>query len=654
MTMHFTLRSLLVSFLLLFIHISRATANEKNSVLRKKGHEFLLEQMKMEISSPLPNLSGQDRYVEISSGQYLRGRVGRKNGQRWFTGIPFAKSPVGDLRWSAPEPPDSWKGVRDAAKFGDSCMQSNSAELLGSGMSEDCLFLNVYAPSSNTSTGSEGKLPVMLFFYGGSWSSGTASCPIYYGEKLVYNSDDAVILVTANYRLNGFGFLGADAMRDSDGSTGNWGLLDQRQAMRWVRSHIAAFGGDPERVTIFGESAGAGSVACHLASKRSFAAVDGPLFSAALMESGSPATPWNSQSMAYAEARARHYVDVLNCTARDGGNITAAEVACLRTKSADEVLAARTGMPSALLTWSPVVDGVELTEEPQETLRKLMAASGSRNDDEMTMATNVTVLLGSNGDEGSEFTELPYDATAEDYESYFISLFGETYAARVLEVYPAAEYNIEGVDGKPGGHGPFYASSRALGDAVFSCPARETARGWASWSNSYVYFFNHTLRVLKVAQNVDPLLQPPPYDSMGVFHSTELGFVFDVEIVLDPKHANDDDDYPAPPDDGNTTYCNERDLADVVGAWWGSFARWHDPNPPSSMMKLNPSCIVPSWPPFNSSNGQTEHFSPQSLDNYLYIGVSSAEQRKGIKDDKCDFWKEMAPIPVSAVFGDLF
>ena len=133
----------------------------------------------------------------------------------------------------------------------------------------------------------------------------------------------------------------------------------------------------------------------------------------------------------------------------------------------------------------------------------------------------------------------------------------------------------------------------------------------------------------------------------------QLGFVFNVEIVLDPKHANDDDDYPAPPDDGNTTYCNERDLADVVGAWWGSFARWHDPNPPSSMMKLNPSCIVPSWPPFNSSNGQTEHFSQQSLDNYLYIGVSSAEQRKGIKDDKCDFWKEMAPIPVSAVFGDL-
>ena len=210
-------------------------------------------------------------------------------------------------------------------------------------------------------------------------------------------------------------------MRDSDGSTGSGACSTSGRRCGGCAATLPP-SEETRRVTIFGRAQG--QAPWHAIGIETLLPQSTAHFSAA-PDLGA-LRPIDSRSMAYAEARARHYVDVLNCTSRDGGNITAVEVACLRTKSADEVLAARKGMPSALLTWSPVVDGVELTEEPQETLRKLMAASGSRNDDEMTMATNVTVLLGSNGDEGSEFTELPYDATAEDY-GYFISLFGETY-----------------------------------------------------------------------------------------------------------------------------------------------------------------------------------------------------------------------------------
>jgi carboxylesterase type B len=153
-------------------------------------------------------------------------------------------------------------------------------------------YLNVFAPPVAASS----NLPVLVFFYGGSWNVGSGSCPLYFGGNFVGSSGEDVILVTMNYRLNVFGFLGGESLRDpsSSGSTGNWGLLDQRESLKWVQRHIASFGGDPSRVTIFGESAGAGSVGAHLVMSGSYGAISSdtgnPLFTNAMMESGNPFT----------------------------------------------------------------------------------------------------------------------------------------------------------------------------------------------------------------------------------------------------------------------------------------------------------------------------------------------------------------------------
>lgn len=315
--------------------------------------------------------------------------------------------------------------------FKSSCMQSDNAFTVVpfEDVSEDCLYLNVFTPTSNNDAG----LPVMLFFYGGSWDTGSASSPLYWGEHLMAEGPEGAVVVTANYRLNVFGFLGGEVLRDEEGSTGNWGLRDQRRAMQWVQENIAGFGGDPSRVTIFGESAGAGSVAAHLSSPRSYAASPA-LFHSAIMESGSPGTPWSAMNMSFAEAHLLTVATSLGCLQDDGA---AADVACMRGKSTDEIMEARKGVHAPFIKWAPVVDGVELTATPEA-----LTAQGALAD--------VPVLLGTNGDEGSMFVDIDYDASEADYEAYMVTLFGEELADKVIAQYPYAFYN-QAVEGHKAG-----------------------------------------------------------------------------------------------------------------------------------------------------------------------------------------------------------
>lgn len=224
-----------------------------------------------------PGAPGDDR-VQTSCG-LVEGTM-ESSGVRSFKGLPFARPPVGELRWKAPQPPARWDGVRKADRFGPRAMQRpifGDMEFRSSGMSEDCLYLNVWTPARS---GGE-RLPVLVYFYGGGFVAGDGSEPRYDGESMARRG---IVSVTVNYRLGVFGFLAhPDLTKESpDHASGNYGLLDQQAALVWVRENIAAFGGDPGKVTVAGESAGSISVSAQMASPLSKGLIAG-----AIAESGS-------------------------------------------------------------------------------------------------------------------------------------------------------------------------------------------------------------------------------------------------------------------------------------------------------------------------------------------------------------------------------
>ena len=192
-----------------------------------------------------------DAPVMVTGGA-IRGAVSASNADIVaFKGIPFAAPPVGDLRWRPPEPVTGWEGVRDASESGAICVQNGGESVT---QDEDCLFLNVWAPRETSE-----PRPVLFWIHGGGYTGGSGSTAIYDGTPL---AADGAVVVTINYRLNVFGFLAHPALsaESPHGASGNYGLLDMVAALEWVRDNIATFGGDPGRVTIFGESAGGGAV----------------------------------------------------------------------------------------------------------------------------------------------------------------------------------------------------------------------------------------------------------------------------------------------------------------------------------------------------------------------------------------------------------
>ena len=199
---------------------------------------FALTSLTFAIEEPVTLTSGQVAGTALESGVQA------------FLGIPFAAPPVGDLRWRAPQPPTPWQGVRQANNHPPACMQRGNRY-----MSEDCLYLNVWTKAESA----EANLPVMVWIHGGGWASGANSVPIYDGEQFALNE---VVLVSVNYRMNAFGWMAHPALsaESPEGVSGNYGILDHIAALEWVRDNVAGFGGDPNNVTIFGESAGGGSV----------------------------------------------------------------------------------------------------------------------------------------------------------------------------------------------------------------------------------------------------------------------------------------------------------------------------------------------------------------------------------------------------------
>lgn len=324
-----------------------------------------------------------------------------------FRGVPYAAPPTGSHRWREPQPVAPWPGKREAKQFAPRCMQMADAPGMtfrSQSMSEDCLYLNVWAPEARADSG---KLPVLVYFHGGGFSYGDASEPRYDGAHLAARG---MVVVTANYRLGAFGFMmHPDASREaSTGATGNYGLLDQQAALRWVRENIERFGGDPRQVTLGGETAGAMAVSAHMAAPSSRG-----LFARAIGESGGAFMPTGFWRREKAERVA------LSLAAR----LDAPSLEAMRSMSAEMIQQAMgTHRRPEPFFW-PSIDGHFLTDTPAAVFE----AGGQ---------APVPLLLGTNSQE-SHFRSIygPLEQTPENWSIILRTVFGK-YVAQARELYP--------------------------------------------------------------------------------------------------------------------------------------------------------------------------------------------------------------------------
>jgi len=457
----------------------------------------------------------QIRYAQQKTADgVLEGVVSADGKVRTFKGIPFAAPPVGPLRWKAPQPPAPWTGVRKASEYGARCMQGNIySDMIfhDSGPSEDCLYLNLWMPA-NPGTA---KLPVMVWIYGGGFQAGATSEPRQDGGNL---SKKGVLVVSMNYRLGIFGFFSHSELTNESGhgSSGNYGLLDQLAALQWVKKHIATFGGDPDNVTIFGESAGSFSVSALVASPLAKG-----LFRRAIGESGA----YFSNSPLPLKPRAETEKSDAAFAKSALGTDSLAE---LRAKSADEILQA--ALKGKDVFFSPNVDGYFL---PQDVASIFAAGKESK----------VALLAGWNLDEANSRAILEQDApTAANFLTHLQKLYG-AHAGEVAKLYAGsteAEVKRAAQD---------LSGDRFIGFGTWKWLEMTAKAGTAP---VYRYQFDQTL----------PLAPDAPAGAEATApHASEIEFVFQ---VLASRQL------PWRPED--------HEVSELMGTYWTNFAKTGDPN----------------------------------------------------------------------------
>lgn len=444
-----------------------------------------------------------------------------ENGILTFKGVPYAKPPVGDLRWQAPQTPTAWTQTRMTTDFSPKCPQKNFSPTQDSAVTEgqeDCLYLNVWTP------GLSGKRPVMFFIHGGGNQQGSASetlnggALLYNGKYIAARKD--IVVVTINYRLGALGFLAhpAVAAASTSKTSGNYGLMDQVLALEWVKDNIERFGGDPNNVMVFGESAGAVNTSLLL----TVPAAKG-LFHRAGIQSGSPiASPY-----LVGENFGKSFASRMGCAT---GNLDQ-QLQCLKAVPIAKIIAELESPLSGgkvTLGWGPVVDGLILPKDPTAVF-----TAGQHN--------KMPVMLGSNADEMSASS--PLVVTPAQVRTLFDTAVPEAYEAEGLTLYPPGNTNAQARQ----------SYVQALTDAQFTAPARRLARGLDIAQNEAVwrYFFSHAQAGLA--------------SFYGAAHGLELPFLF---------QSVEDSNY------GKSAAYNNNDkvVAQALLDYWTNFARTGNPN----------------------------------------------------------------------------
>lgn len=447
--------------------------------------------------------------VTIASGKLAGIHLGQGEDSAAFLGIPYAAPPIRGLRWKPPQPVAPWSGIRNAEEFGAACTQLPARWLPNISWSEDCLYLNVWTP--HLSPGS--KLPVLVYFHGGSNTQGYSQMTAL-GPAL---SRYGVVVVSANYRLGPFGFLALAALTDESEHhcSGNYGLLDQLEALKWVHDNIAQFGGDRGRVTAIGQSAGAVDI-CLLMSSPLAAG----LFQRAILESGDCQSTFNE------DIRTPIPYNLISGTGEANGERLARDLGAsgpgalrkLRGIAADEILKAWSN--DRELQFDAIVDGWVVPEQPA----KIFAGKKQMH---------IPVLVGSNADEATVFGLNPVK-TVDQYKNYLRQDTGQ-YSAREFQIYP-----VSGDAEVPGQYLRFESDSFAYG--AYSLAQAVTRAG----QNAYLYYFTFS--------------ETGKRASLGAYHGEELNFLSDTFPA---------DWQPSPED---------QKIGEEIRTYWTQFAKTGDPN----------------------------------------------------------------------------
>jgi para-nitrobenzyl esterase len=443
---------------------------------------------------------------------------------RVFKGVPYAAPPVGPLRWKPPQPAIPWNGVRQAKAFGPHAVQGSEFSGIfvfrDPGPSEDCLTLNLWIPAN----GSPDQLPVMIWIHGGSFKRGGSSQALYDGEALARKG---VLVVTFNYRLGAFGFLAHPELSKEStyGASGNYGLMDQIAVLKWVKENIAAFGGDPGRVTIFGESAGATAVCMLMVSPQAQG-----LFQRAIGESGTALFSQEDGALGMSSPVRLEAAGVAFASAL--GVTTLAE---MRLKSAEEVLAAA-GKPESI-DFVPILDGQVLPTNSQASL-SVMAETFAAG-----RQSHVPLLAGWNSDEGLFGDAMgKTEPTAQNYLELMRRQYGDR-AEALLKLYPVgdeAQTTRSILD---------FATDQYIALCTWKWIDLHARTGDAS---VYRYLFEEA-----------PPPNPKRPGAKGAFHGAEIEFVFGTlptaELPWRPEAFR---------------------LSELMMSYWTNFARRGDPNGP--------------------------------------------------------------------------